>query len=157
MRILLAIDGSEFSEAATRMLTERPWPPGSVVRVISVVQEVFPVSPAGAVGVPLVTEPPVNYEDVVQPRIEEAERLLSRAAEVLGSTELRGETTLRRGDPRKEVVEEAEEWGADLIVLGSHGRTGIKRLLMGSVSESVMRHAPCSVEVVRAQRAQEGP
>jgi nucleotide-binding universal stress UspA family protein len=109
----------------------------------------------GAVGVPLVTETPVNYEDVVQPRIEEAERLVSRTANALRSTELEVETTMRRGDPRKEVIEEAEAWHADLIVLGSHGRTGVKRLLMGSVSEGVMRHAPCSVEVVRAPRAEE--
>jgi nucleotide-binding universal stress UspA family protein len=156
MRILLAIDGSPFSDVATHMLTQRPWPPGSVVRVLSVVQEVFPVSPAAPVGVPLVTETPVNYEDVVQPRIEEAERLVSRTAETLRSTDLGVETAMRRGDPRKEVVEEAQAWNADLIVLGSHGRTGVERLLMGSVSEGVMRHAPCSVEVVRAPRAQEG-
>jgi nucleotide-binding universal stress UspA family protein len=155
MRILLAIDGSEFSEVATRMLTERPWPRGSVVRVLSVVQEVFPVAPPASVGVPLVTEAPINYEEVVQPRIEEAERLVSRTAEELRATELGVETSTRRGDPRKEVVHEAEEWHADLIVLGSHGRTGVERLLMGSVSEGVMRHAPCSVEVVRAPRARE--
>ncbi len=158
MRILLAIDGSEFSEVAAQMLTERPWPSGSVVRVLSVVQDVFPVSPVsavGAVGVPLVTDTPVNYEELVQPRIQEAERLVARTAETLRRTELEVETTTRRGDPRKEVIEEAEAWRADLIVVGSHGRTGVKRLLMGSVSEGVMRHAHCSVEVVRAPRAQE--
>lgn len=154
MRILLAIDGSPFSEAATKMLIERPWPPGSVVRVLSVVQDVFPVSPAAPVGVPLVTEPPINYEDLLRPRVEEAERLIAETAQALGAANLHVETAMRRGDPRREVVEEATEWNADLIVVGSHGRTGVERWLMGSVSEGVMRHAPCSVEVVRSKRAE---
>jgi nucleotide-binding universal stress UspA family protein len=57
---------------------------------------------------------------------------------------------MREGDPRSVIVEEAEQWPAELIVLGSHGYTGIKKWLMGSVAQSVVSHAPCSVEVVRA-------
>lgn len=46
-------------------------------------------------------------------------------------------------------LEQASKWGADLIVLGSHGRKGLKHFLLGSVSETVARHAICSVEIVR--------
>jgi nucleotide-binding universal stress UspA family protein len=53
------------------------------------------------------------------------------------------------GEPRAFILDEAKAWGADLIVLGSHGRHGLDRLLMGSVSESVALYAHCSVEVVR--------
>ena len=56
---------------------------------------------------------------------------------------------MREGDPRMEIVEEAKRSQADLIILGSHGRTGVARWLMGSVAEYVVRHAPCSVEVAR--------
>jgi nucleotide-binding universal stress UspA family protein len=58
---------------------------------------------------------------------------------------------LRLGKPGQEIVKAASEWPADLVVIGSHGRTGLSRLVMGSVAEHVMRHAPCPVLVVRAQ------
>lgn len=54
------------------------------------------------------------------------------------------------GSPAAEIVKAAREWAADLIVIGSHGRAGVKRVLLGSVAEAVMRHAPCPVLVVRA-------
>jgi nucleotide-binding universal stress UspA family protein len=56
------------------------------------------------------------------------------------------------GDPATEVINYATEAGSDLIVMGTHGRTGLERLLMGSVAEKVMRTAPCSVLVVKLPR-----
>jgi nucleotide-binding universal stress UspA family protein len=61
--------------------------------------------------------------------------------------------SVREGDPRHEIVDEAKRWPADLIVVGSHGYTGWKRWLLGSVAQSVVSHAPCSVEVVRKRSA----
>jgi nucleotide-binding universal stress UspA family protein len=55
------------------------------------------------------------------------------------------------GGPATEIVKAAREWPADLIVIGSHGRGGVQRALLGSFSEGVMRHAPCPVLVVRAK------
>lgn len=55
------------------------------------------------------------------------------------------------GKPAAEIVQTAKEWPADVIVIGSHGRAGIERALLGSVAEAVMRHAPCPVLVVRAR------
>jgi nucleotide-binding universal stress UspA family protein len=57
-----------------------------------------------------------------------------------------------RGDARAALLDRAGEWKPDLIVVGSHGLKGLNRLLMGSVSEAVVRHAACSVQVVRVQR-----
>jgi nucleotide-binding universal stress UspA family protein len=71
-----------------------------------------------------------------------AAMLLERASFVV-------ETIVRQGDPRREIVEAAKDWDAELIVVGSHGRTGLQRLILGSVAEYVVRHAPCSVEVSR--------
>jgi nucleotide-binding universal stress UspA family protein len=56
------------------------------------------------------------------------------------------------GSPKQVIVEEAEKWGADLIVVGSHGYGWWERILLGSVSQAVIHHAPCSVEVVRAPK-----
>jgi nucleotide-binding universal stress UspA family protein len=59
---------------------------------------------------------------------------------------------LPAGDPATEIVNAAKEWPADIIVLGSHGRGGVSRALLGSVAEAVTRHAPCPVLVVRARK-----
>ena len=60
---------------------------------------------------------------------------------------------MRDGEPGPAVVEEAKEWGADLIVVGSRGHTGLRRLLEGSVSHYVVDHAHCPVEVVHSEEA----
>jgi nucleotide-binding universal stress UspA family protein len=140
MRILLAIDGSESSKAATRVLSERPWPKGSTVRVLSVVQNVYPIMPEMAL---------VNLEELSRQLDQEAEKLVAGAAESLRGSDLTIEQGVRHGDPRSEIVNDAKEWRADLVVLGSHGLTGFMRWVIGSVAEHVVRHAPCSVEVAR--------
>ena len=61
------------------------------------------------------------------------------------------ETAVREGDPRIEIVQEALDWNADLIIMGSHGHTGLRKFLLGSVAQHVISHAPCSVEVARAR------
>jgi len=76
-----------------------------------------------------------------------AERVVADARKTLNATGLNlceGEAT-PEGEPRTEILDKAKAWGADLIVLGSHGRQGWNRLLMGRVAESVALHAHCSV------------
>jgi nucleotide-binding universal stress UspA family protein len=63
--------------------------------------------------------------------------------------QVRVERLLKEGDPVTEILSAAREAGADLIVMGTHGRTGLGRLLMGSVAEHVVRHATCPVVTVR--------
>ncbi len=79
--------------------------------------------------------------------------LLARAAKSLRGRGLTVEIVLRNGDPRSVIVDEAKDWGADLIIVGSRGYSGIKRMLLGSVAQSVVNNAPCSVEVVRKKAA----
>jgi nucleotide-binding universal stress UspA family protein len=83
-----------------------------------------------------------------------ATQLTTSIAETLKQKGLTVDSAVRDGDARSVIVDEARKWPADLIVLGSHGYTGIKRLLLGSVALSVVSHAPCSVEVVRQQSEQ---
>jgi nucleotide-binding universal stress UspA family protein len=79
------------------------------------------------------------------------QEVVSRAEELLRASGLTVESRVLQGDPRETLVEEAREQHADLIVVGSHGRTGLERLVMGSVASHVVTHAPCSVLVVRPE------
>lgn len=83
--------------------------------------------------------------------IKQATEVVIGVAETLRAAGLEVETAVREGDPRSVIADQAEEWSADLIVMGSHGYAGLKRLLLGSVAQHVVSHAPCSVEVVRSK------
>ena len=79
-----------------------------------------------------------------------SERILKMLSDVCPSDhQLSFEHRLVMGDPATEIVRVAEEEQAELIVLGTHGRTGLSRILMGSVAEAVVRHAPCPVLIYR--------
>ena len=145
MKILLAIDGSPASEEAIQEVAERPWPQPTIVRVISVVR---PYVPPATEFVPAAA----TTADILQQHEHEAAQLTTRAAGRIARDGLTVENAARHGDARTVIVDEAKEWGADLIVLGSHGHTGLKRLLLGSVAQAVVAHAPCSVEVIRRRQ-----
>ena len=146
MKILLAVDGSVCSEAAAQELAKRPWPPQSEVKVITVVEIPAPVG----------MEPWAMSPDY----FENLERTLRQAGQsVLDSTlpklktitdkTLKISSEIIQGSPAQVIVDEAKSWGADLIILGSRGLGIWNRLLLGSVSNAVVQHAKCSVEVVR--------
>ena len=149
MKILLAIDGSEHSGAAVEAVAARPWPPGTIVRVLSAVERVVP--PATEVWY----DAGGSLEQAREELTKRADQLTVGVAEKVRAAGLTAETAVRDGDPRSVIVDEAEEWDADLIVVGSHGYTGLKRWLLGSVAQSVVSHAPCSVEVVRRKQTGE--
>lgn len=143
MKILLATDGSEFSNAAARSIAARPWPKGTEVKVVSVIDEALPViDPWYTAGVWL--------EGHRAEKTREAEIAVEAAKNILCAAGLKATTELLMGGARWLILNEAREWGANLIALGSHGRRGMQRLLMGSVSEAVALHANCSVEITRA-------
>jgi general stress protein 26/nucleotide-binding universal stress UspA family protein len=147
MKILLSVDDSRYSSEAVREVIERTWPPDTIVRVLSAVEDIPPPT------ADLWYDATGNLERANQELEERFEQLSARVAESLADAGLKAEPVVRHGDPRSVIVEEAKEWGADLIVVGSHGYTGLKRLLLGSVAQSVVGHAPCSVEVVRIKPA----
>jgi nucleotide-binding universal stress UspA family protein len=129
-RVLLATDGSETSAAAARALAERPWPEGSEFRVVSV-------------------EEPWALKSSRVRRDEQAREAVGSAEQILASAGLKAAGTVLSGNAKEVILEEARKWEADLIVVGSHGRRGFKRFLLGSVSEAVAMNAHCSVVVVR--------
>lgn len=143
MKILLAIDESKFSEAAVRSVAVVPWPPDTEVRVLHVVEP-----PSLLLGREMAAHDP-EFEVVWKALREQAKALVAKTAEGLRRSGLNVGPYLVEGDPKSQIIDVARDWHADLIVIGSHGRKGLDRFLLGSVSEGVVRHAPCSVEVVR--------
>ena len=151
MNLLLAIDESYYSELALREVASRPWPESTTIKVLSVAYFLgAPVAgvPTGSFAEPTATA--AMFEARTQ-LLEATNQVVQRGAEQLTRDGIRVETLVREGDPATEIIQEAESWPADLIVVGSHGHQGLKRLLLGSVAHSVTNHAPCSVEIVRAR------
>lgn len=146
MKILLAVDESPPSEEAVNTTGERNWEPGTVVRVLHAVEKFVP--PAQELWHDAGGSPERAREQVR----EQARELTERVAGWLREQGLEAEAVVRDGDPRTAIVEEAKAWGADLIIVGSHGYTGLKRMLLGSVSKAVVDHAHCPVEVVREKQ-----
>jgi nucleotide-binding universal stress UspA family protein len=132
-RVLLATDGSETSNQAARAVASRPWPEGSEFRVLTV-EEPWAIKSSR-----------VKHGKVPQEAISTAEQVLSSAG-------LKATGEVLSGKPKETILKDAENWVADLIVVGSHGRRGFKRFLLGSVSEEVAMNAHCSVVVVRGPR-----
>ena len=110
--------------AAAEALAGRPWPEGTEFRIVTV-EEPWLIRPASTI---------LN---------------INSAEEVLASAGLKATASVLAGNPKEVILEEAKKWNADLIVVGSHGQRGFKRLLLGSVSEAVAMNAHCSVVVVR--------
>ena len=146
MKILLAVDGSECSEAAAHEVGRRPWPEHSEVKVLSVVEPfVTPMAEAWAL-------PDDYWEEADKAAREHAGAVVDKAISALSGKRpdvLTVTSEIVRGYPRDSILSEAERWGADLIVLGSHGYSGMKKLWLGSVSQAVASHAKCSVEIAR--------
>jgi nucleotide-binding universal stress UspA family protein len=142
MRLLLAIDGSMFSEAATQAVIARANPHETEVRVLHVIDIPSPRFP----------EMMAYYPGVEHARDAQrcpAEALVSKSAEFIRSKGFRVTTAVEFGDPKSKILEAAEEWHADLIVLGSRRGTRLAPFFMGRVSDAIARHATCSVEIVR--------
>jgi nucleotide-binding universal stress UspA family protein len=151
MKILIGTDGSDCSMAAVRSVAQRPWPPSSQMRVISVVPLIVPFGETMSLpAVPLYPIPDLvdTIEKQARGRAEEA---VARARQILCETGIKAIEAefLPVGDARQVILDQAKDWGADLIVVGSHGYRGVDRFMLGSVSESVAMHAHCSVEVIR--------
>jgi nucleotide-binding universal stress UspA family protein len=138
MRIPLAIDDSKFSEAATQAVIAQHRPQGTQVKILNVFDLAIPIPISASEAAGFREESLKHGQEVVR----RAEQLLNRAGYTV-------QTAVEEGDPKSKIIDQATQWNAELIVVGSHGRKGIERFLMGSVAEGVLHHAPCSVEIIR--------
>jgi nucleotide-binding universal stress UspA family protein len=126
MKILLAFNGSKLSEAALHAVITQRRPENTEVKVLKVI-------------------PP----DVTKEEVRQAQASLDLTAQALRTAGFKAESTVLNDIVIESIVGVAEEWHADLIVLGWHGRTAMKRFLFGSMPAAVIHAAPCSVELVR--------
>jgi len=151
MKILLAVDGSEPSLAAVEEAARTPWPDGSIVRIVSITDIPFPTQQW---AMPMPTSSYEEWERIFEERsVENTAQAMARFGEIAGArTEVTAKTL--KGDPKIAILDEAERWGADLIVVGTHGYNALERLWLGSVSRAVASHAKCSVEIARRRKDQ---
>jgi len=147
--ILLPTDFSECAEGALSYATDLARQAGARLICLHVVEPLVP-----PVGYGPITEP-LPAIDVSGQLEEAAHRELPRLAQREECAGLEVEDLVAHGEPASEIVRAAREHGVDLIVISSHGRTGLGRILFGSTAESVVRHAHCPVLVVKPGESKE--
>lgn len=133
MKVLLAIDASGASQYVIAEAVARPWPAGTVLCVQCVVD------------MWTWDELPELVEDAKR----EAKSLVTAGSSELTRSGHQVLSEIQAGVPKKAIPEYAREWGADLIMVGSHRSSAVSRFFLGSVAQAVLRAAPCSVEIVR--------
>lgn len=148
MKILVANDGSECGEAAVEAAARVVDPfTDTHVKVVTV------VVPDGVADVEQFIETANHLHDTENPLVKNADEIGAKSAEHLrekfAGTDVVVTHEVLGGSAARAIVEKAEHWHADLIVVGSHGHSAWKRTLVGSVSDVILHHAPCSVMVVR--------
>jgi regulator of nucleoside diphosphate kinase len=136
-RILLATDGSDASLAAAQAVAETAWPAGSEVKVVSVVNPMM--HSLGEMGL-------FHYTGT-----DRAHRAVGAAINELRRTPLKLSGEVVVGRVARKVIDRARKWSADLIVLGTHERRGLRRLLFGSTAAAVTEQAQCSVRTIRGR------
>jgi nucleotide-binding universal stress UspA family protein len=145
LRVMVGMDTSEGAAGAISAVAQRAWPAETIVHLVTVADlpliTAIPVidAPPGEPGTPGVATDPHDF-------LRDA---LKASAEELRRTGLGVTTVLREGDPKRALLDEAETWHADCVVLGAKGMTRFERFLLGSVSAAVCARAHCSVEIVR--------
>jgi len=140
MRILVGVDGSSSSDAVLQEAARRPWPAGSEFNVMTVVDPFF------------FTRAPAILEEAKKNTLQS----LEEQATSLVDSGWRVSADVVLDNPRHALPRAAKRWKADLVLLGSHGHGAVGRLLLGSTAQAVLRHAECSVEIVRKSGAEQG-
>ena len=156
-KVLFATDGSECSTAAARSIAMQPWPKESLFKILSVEELMTASNQMDAASLAAVY-PASLLEELIDQAHDWSRVAVDRAKDIFSRASLKiadGDSS-PVGDPKGVILDTAKDWGAQLIILGSHGRRGIDRFLMGSVSETVAVHANCSVRVVRPRPNEKG-
>tara|TARA_R110002049_G_scaffold30224_3_gene102794 strand:+ start:1179 stop:1640 length:462 start_codon:yes stop_codon:yes gene_type:complete len=152
MKIVLAIDGSEYSKVAVSQLGAMPLPIETEVCIINVYEHPTIIGPE---PISMGVFPSAYYEEVISNTKKIAEEIVSSASKLLRNlnTKISITTTIVSGLPKREILEKAASFDADLIVVGSQGQGAFSRFLLGSVSQYLATHANCSVMIVKEKEA----
>ena len=146
MKILLATDGSKYSKTAINEIADRPFSPKTEVCILAVYEITAIVNTLEPMGISH-----EYYAQFDENAFQNAQNNAISAAEILENKNpnLLVTTKVVSGSPKSVILDEAEKFKADLIVVGSHGYGAIECFFLGSVSHSVVLHPKCSVEIVR--------
>lgn len=136
-KVLVATDGSQCGEAAVRAAAARRWPAGTLIRVLTVMEPLSTLGPAAT-----------HYQHSDE-LLNALDKVAAAAAARLAGYDRVVDYEVCSGFAADTILAMAKDWDADLVMVGTHGRRGLSRLLLGSVAERVAAHAPCSVEIVR--------
>src|SRR5213078_2119617 len=139
VRVLLATDGSKDAQAAAAYLREFPLPDTARILVLTV------VTPAPS---PLDIPPVREFNDAL---LVAGRRIVDEARLLLGTRGTGAEPRVVQDGPKEQIVRVAEEWQADLVVVGASGLGGVRGFLLGSVSQTVASHTHCAVLVVKGR------
>jgi nucleotide-binding universal stress UspA family protein len=140
MKILVGVDDSPHSQAALTWVKRMAWPAGTHVEIVSVARPVYAMMDVGGMSF-------MHASEEGNTRFHE--ELAARVERDLKGAGLLTQAVVLQGDPREAIVQRARDAHADLVVVGSHGRSGISKLMMGSVASHIVTHAPCNVLVVK--------
>ena len=143
MKIVVGVDESPHARAALKWIRGMTWPAGTRVIVVSAVRPM--VMAYAEVYAPATA----SLQQADEDQLHFQQELTARAEQELRAGGLRTEARVLHGDPREVLVDTARAEGAQLLVVGSHGRSGLAKLLLGSVASHVVTHAPCNVMVVK--------
>lgn len=141
-KILCPVDFSEPAAAARDKAVELAKSGGGEIRLIHVVEPIL-VPADFAFG-------PVTPIELEEQFVKQSEEKLKAIGEAVKAAGVKVDLILKRGKPFDEIVRAGKEWGADLVVIGTHGLTGLSHILMGSTAEKVVRKSPCAVLVVKS-------
>jgi nucleotide-binding universal stress UspA family protein len=147
--VVVGTDGSPMGTAAVREAVDLARSAGARLHLVTAFRDPRAVVAPSEVLVPVETSAAHEHVDL---RVV-AENVLLRAGRVAQEAGVEFETHDREEDPADAIIEVAAEQDADLIVVGDRGLKGVTRFLLGSVSNKVVQHAPCSVMVVRSPSA----
>lgn len=146
MRVLLAVEDAQFGKAIVDFVTSHTWKPGTMFMLLHVVEPALVGDSITAIyGVGLDNQ-------ILEERTKSGSELMEKLRQDLQSAvgaALPVEVSVTIGQPQHGILEAADQWKASMIVMGSHGRRGISRFFLGSVSLAVLAQAKCTVTVVR--------
>lgn len=147
MKIIIATDDSKFARSAIKFAGRFIFEAGSEIKLVTVIEPVFGIELETIIeSTEELTDPESPLYPVAFERLEKSKRVLS---EVFSGQDVTISTKVLAGPAARAVVEEAEAWNADLIVVGTHGLGFWKRTLIGSVTDRIVNHAHCAVLTVR--------
>ncbi|HEY9785238.1 MAG TPA: universal stress protein [Candidatus Obscuribacterales bacterium] len=145
-RVLVAIEDETFGQAIVDFVGQLKWPSGAKFKLIHVIEPQ-----------PIVDAPPSYWQEALEQSIARGQKLLDGLAAKLRA-QISGADVVQEvveGFAKETILEMAEDWKVDLIIMGSHGRKGFSRFLLGSVSSAVSENAGCSTLIVRLPQAKD--